>query len=125
MTRIGQLFFASVAVVGLFTASSVEGATVAPDHPQVTVLAPASDADRSRIDLNSASVKELRSLPGIGTVNARKIVAGRPYESVDDLRTRKILPKATFEKIQDRVMAQEEKGVEGAGRAVTSGIRKP
>jgi DNA uptake protein ComE-like DNA-binding protein len=37
------------------------------------------------VDLNTASQKELEKLPAIGFFTARKIVAGRPYNSVDDL----------------------------------------
>jgi competence protein ComEA len=37
------------------------------------------------IDLNAASEKELESIKGVGPATAKKIVAGRPYKSVDDL----------------------------------------
>jgi hypothetical protein len=37
------------------------------------------------IDLNGASQKELESIKGVGPATAKKIVAGRPYKSVDDL----------------------------------------
>lgn len=37
------------------------------------------------MDLNTASEKDLDSLPGVGPATAKKIVAGRPYSSVDDL----------------------------------------
>jgi competence protein ComEA len=37
------------------------------------------------LDLNRAPIHELVRLPGIGEVLARRIVAGRPYSSVDDL----------------------------------------
>lgn len=46
------------------------------------------------IDVNRASVDELRSLPRIGPVLAQRIVDGRPYASPDDLeRVRGIGPK--------------------------------
>ncbi len=38
------------------------------------------------VDLNSASEKDLQSIKGIGPVMAKKIIAGRPYKSVDDLK---------------------------------------
>lgn len=37
------------------------------------------------IDLNTASQKELESLKGVGAVTASKIIAARPYHSVDEL----------------------------------------
>jgi len=37
------------------------------------------------IDLNTASDKELESIKGIGPATAKKIIAGRPYKSVDEL----------------------------------------
>jgi Helix-hairpin-helix motif len=39
----------------------------------------------SKIDLNTATEKELDQLPGVGKATAKKIVAGRPYSSVSDL----------------------------------------
>jgi len=37
------------------------------------------------LDLNRAPAYELERLPGIGEVLARRIIAGRPYSSVEDL----------------------------------------
>jgi competence ComEA-like helix-hairpin-helix protein len=37
------------------------------------------------IDLNTASDTELQSIKGVGPAIAKKIVAGRPYKSVDEL----------------------------------------
>ncbi len=38
-----------------------------------------------RVNINTATVEELETLPGIGPAKARLIVTNRPYESVDDL----------------------------------------
>ena len=43
-------------------------------------------AQKSLVDLNTASEKELESLKGVGPATAKKIIAGRPYASVEDLK---------------------------------------
>lgn len=37
------------------------------------------------VDINSASQKELEAIKGVGAPTAKKIIAGRPYKSVNDL----------------------------------------
>jgi DNA uptake protein ComE-like DNA-binding protein len=37
------------------------------------------------VDVNAASAEEIASLPGIGPTIASRIVAGRPYASIDEL----------------------------------------
>lgn len=56
------------------------------------------------ININSATIKELDSLPGIGAVTAQKIIDGRPYNSINDLINRKILKSSVFEKIKDKII---------------------
>ena len=55
------------------------------------------------IYINSASKEELESLWGVGEVRAEAIIAGRPYGSIEDLITRKVLPKNVVEKNRGRL----------------------
>jgi competence protein ComEA len=54
------------------------------------VEAPKSHAkekiELGRIDINTATEKELRMIPGVGPVMAARIVGARPFRSADDLK---------------------------------------
>jgi len=52
----------------------------------------------TKIDINSATQAELEQLPGVGAATAKKIVAGRPYQSVSDL-SKAGVSKKTIDKI--------------------------
>jgi competence ComEA-like helix-hairpin-helix protein len=46
------------------------------------------------VDINSATQKELEDVKDIGPAKAKKIIAGRPYKSVDELSKAGLKPKA-------------------------------
>ena len=54
----------------------------------------------SLVNINTASEAELDKLPGIGPVTAAKIIASRPYGSLEELLTKKVVSKSVFEKIK-------------------------
>jgi competence protein ComEA len=72
-------------------------------QPVISQVAGAS-ADGAPIDINAASAAVLDSLPGIGEVYSNRIVDSRvrdgPFQSTEDLVTRKLIPRAIYEKIQ-------------------------
>ncbi|MBU3957211.1 ComEA family DNA-binding protein [Patescibacteria group bacterium] len=56
-----------------------------------------------KININTASTSELDTLWGIGEVRAKDIIDNRPYSSIDELLTKKVIPSNVFEKIKDEI----------------------
>ncbi|GJD46219.1 hypothetical protein AFCDBAGC_4099 [Methylobacterium cerastii] len=54
------------------------------------------------VDLNTASVADLNGLRGGGSIG-RAIIQRRPYASVDQLLSKRVLSRATYDKIKDQV----------------------
>jgi DNA uptake protein ComE-like DNA-binding protein len=61
------------------------------------------------VDINNASLADLKALPGMTDANAAKVVQGRPYKDPNDLVAKKVLPEAEFAKIKDRIVAGHPK----------------
>ena len=55
------------------------------------------------VSINTATQDELEALPGIGPVSANKIINGRPYTSLEELISKKIISSSTFEKIKELI----------------------
>jgi DNA uptake protein ComE-like DNA-binding protein len=70
--------------------------------PSKQEKASAAPASSGPVNLNTASQKELEDLPGVGPATAKKIIAGRPYSSVNDL-ARAGVSKSTVGKISSLV----------------------
>ena len=58
------------------------------------------------LNVNSASREQLASLPGIRDAEADKIIAARPYQSADELVSRRILSRSQYDHISDRITAK-------------------
>lgn len=84
---------------------------------QSTPSAPSTEARAqatTRVDINTAAVDELESLPGIGPALASRIIAHRqengPFRSVDDLLAVKGIGPKMLEKLRDRITASPQGG---------------
>ena len=95
----------SEAAAPQLAAASPLGLRAAPSEPIDIGSAQSNTIDASgpaRVDLNTASVEELNRLGGRF---GRAIVAGRPYTSVDELVSKRVITRATFSQIKDQITA--------------------
>jgi len=69
---------------------------------------PAPVAAAKRVDINSASRAELKTVKGIGDAEASRIIAGRPYLSKAELVTKNVLPTGTYLTLKDQIVAYQQ-----------------
>ena len=55
------------------------------------------------ININTASQSELESQWGIGPVYAQNIIEQRPYSSVEELLTKKIIKQNVYDRVKDQI----------------------
>lgn len=58
---------------------------------------------QSLISINTAGSSALESLPGVGPATASKIIEGRPYGSLEELTSRKVVSAKVFGEIKELI----------------------
>src|SRR4029450_2128850 len=101
----------TVLVASLFASALIEFSPVWVQSAETTPK-PAAETKKTpsktdRLDLNTASAKELEASGGITETQAKKIIEGRPYKRRNELVSKKIIPQETFDKIKDQITVKQ------------------
>ncbi len=120
MQRIFALLAVAIASIGLAFAQAPAKDAAKKDAPKAEAKKDAApkadakkddkkaDAKKEPMDINSASEKDLASLPGIGEARAKAIVKGRPYKGKNELADKKIIPQKVYDEIKDQIIAKQK-----------------
>ena len=83
---------------------------VVPGKPNVVIRGSGNQVSRragttqSKVSLNTASIQQLCKIKGVGKSMAGRIVAGRPYQKIEDLMKIKGIGKAKFRKLKKNII---------------------
>lgn len=85
---------------------SVPDRPASPEEEGGTNRASTPPASTRRVDLNTASLSELDTLPGVGPAIAARIVENRPYDRLGDLQRVRGIGPATLERIRPHAVVE-------------------
>lgn len=105
--RTAVLGLIACTLLGVLPVASAQSSAAKPATS--SAKAAAAPATGKLVDINSATADQLKALPGIGDAYSQKIIAGRPYANKTQLKTKGIVPAATYNKIASLVIANQPK----------------
>ena len=87
------------AVIGGMDSTAKSKARIAERRKAVAKITP--------VDINSASEKQLKKLPGIGDAEAKRIIANRPYASKAWLVTNGVIGEGPYSNVKHLIEAKQ------------------
>jgi DNA uptake protein ComE-like DNA-binding protein len=106
IVRTGMRLLLIVTLVACVLFMGIHGVARPVEHP---AEGHATLPPEQRLDINSASVEELLTIPGMTRTWAGRIVRFRPYHSRDDLVLRGVVTSQVYDRIKGCVIAHREK----------------
>lgn len=98
-TTVPGRLFALTATVLLIAICTPASFAQTPATPASGAVKPAA-----KVDVNSADIETLETLPGVGPAIAKRIIAGRPYKTLSDLGNVKGLSAAKLNTMKDSLV---------------------
>jgi competence protein ComEA len=112
LAQVAVLFFALSLVSSAGVAQNAEPGSkpeIAAVSGNMQAGSMAAPSKGDKLDINTATKDQLKSLPGIGDAYSQKIIDGRPYRAKNELVQKKIIPQATYDKCKDLIIAKQPK----------------
>ncbi len=111
MQRFSMMFVLAALTVGAFFWAPLPlFAGQAATPPMSGHSMPMHGQHMGTLDLNTASVDDLKMVPGVNEDTAKKIVENRPYARTDELITKKVLSKPAYDSIKEHIAVAKPAG---------------
>lgn len=99
ISLLGRLSLLVTVSVALFIGSSIVLRSILPKTGHAAI-------NTEPLDINSATLEQLTTLPGIGAASSQRIIEGRPYSEITELIERSIISQTRYDKIKEQIVAK-------------------